>query len=114
MLALGSLRAYLRSAWNSFDLLIITLGYVSYIDIGDSANGVRALRGLRALRPLRTMSRFQILRAIVICFLTVRLMLLLLEAFPHLKVTRSVIFLLQPVHHASAQSSPCSRSLTSG
>lgn len=71
ILALGSFKKYLSSAWNAFDAFIITLGYVSYVNIGGGTNGVRALRGLRALRPLRTMSRFKSLRTIVVCFLTV-------------------------------------------
>jgi hypothetical protein len=72
ILAAGSFKAYIRSMWNTFDFLIIALGYVGYIDIGNGATGVRALRGFRALRPLRTMSRFQALRTIIDCFLTVR------------------------------------------
>ena len=38
---------------------------------GDQAGGVRALRALRALRPLRTITRFDSLRSIVVCFLEV-------------------------------------------
>ena len=53
VLALGSLRKYFMSPWNAFDALIVSMGYLSYVDLGKQATGVRALRGLRALRPLR-------------------------------------------------------------
>lgn len=53
VLALGSLRRYIASPWNAFDAFIVSMGYLSYIDLGKQATGVRALRGLRALRPLR-------------------------------------------------------------
>lgn len=36
-----------------------------------SAGGIKAVRALRALRPLRTITRFESLRTIVVCFLEV-------------------------------------------
>ena len=39
---------------------------------GSNTQSVKALRALRALRPLRTITRFDSLRAIVVCFLEVR------------------------------------------
>ena len=39
---------------------------------GSATGGVRAARALRALRPLRSITRFQSLRTIVVCFLEVR------------------------------------------
>lgn len=57
ILALGSLRQYIASPWNAFDAFIVSMGYLSYIDLGQQATGVRALRGLRALRPLRYWTR---------------------------------------------------------
>jgi len=38
---------------------------------GNNTQSVKALRALRALRPLRTITRFDSLRAIVVCFLEV-------------------------------------------
>ena len=38
---------------------------------GSNTQSVKALRALRALRPLRTITRFDSLRAIVVCFLEV-------------------------------------------
>lgn len=36
---------------------------------GNNTQSIKALRALRALRPLRTITRFESLRAIVVCFL---------------------------------------------
>lgn len=58
VLALGSLQQYIASPWNAFDAFIVSMGYLSYIDLGQQATGVRALRGLRALRPLRYSAGF--------------------------------------------------------
>eukprot|EP00887_Chlorella_sp_A99_P007206 scaffold2.g7206.t1 len=71
-LAAGGLHALLRaSAWNAFDLAMVVVGFLSYLPTGSSgaAGAVRALRALRALRPLRSITRFQSLRQIVVCFL---------------------------------------------
>jgi hypothetical protein len=68
--------SYLRSPWNAFDAFMVVTGYTVFIPTtGDdgSAGAVRALRALRALRPLRTITRFQALRSIVVCFIEVRM-----------------------------------------
>ena len=36
---------------------------------GNNTQSIKALRALRALRPLRTITRFESLRAIVVCFM---------------------------------------------
>lgn len=41
--------------------------------IGGNTSAIRALRAMRALRPLRTITRFESLRAVVICFMEVRI-----------------------------------------
>lgn len=60
-----------------FDFLMVLAGYTTFIPASSSssassASAVRALRALRALRPLRTITRFESLRSIVVCFLEVR------------------------------------------
>ncbi len=73
MAALGGPLEYLRHPWNVFDSAMVVAGYVAFVPTGGSSGGgVRALRALRALRPLRTVTRFESLRAIVVCFLEVR------------------------------------------
>lgn len=69
--AMGSVTEYFSSGWNTFDFVIVSLGYLSYVDLGQQATGVRALRGFRALRPLRGMKFFRPLRIVVDCFLQV-------------------------------------------
>ncbi|GAX78390.1 hypothetical protein CEUSTIGMA_g5832.t1 [Chlamydomonas eustigma] len=68
-LALGGFLNYIRVPWNAFDFSMVTIGYVSILPIGGDTSGVRALRALRALRILRTITRFESLRAVVVCFL---------------------------------------------
>ena len=72
ILAMGGFLNYIREPWNVFDFSMVTLGYISMLPIGGNASGVRALRALRALRILRTITRFESLRAVVVCFLEVR------------------------------------------
>jgi hypothetical protein len=59
--------------WNAFDAVMVAAGYTQFIPMGETggAGGVRALRALRALRPLRTITRFDSLRTVVVCFLEV-------------------------------------------
>lgn len=56
--------------------MMVLCGYTAFIPVGDGSGGgtagIRALRALRALRPLRTITRFEALRSIVVCFLEVR------------------------------------------
>ncbi|KAA6417011.1 MAG: voltage-gated Ca2+ alpha subunit, partial [Trebouxia sp. A1-2] len=70
--ASGGPKAYLSNAWNIFDLLMVLAGYTEFLPaswFGNNTQSVKALRALRALRPLRTITRFDSLRAIVVCFL---------------------------------------------
>eukprot|EP00854_Cymbomonas_tetramitiformis_P007283 gene7283-8672_t len=73
--ALGSIYKHLCSAWNVFDLLIVMIGYSSYMG-SSGISGLRALRALRALRPLRTVSRVPSLRSIADSFVNAVPMLL--------------------------------------
>ena len=87
MIHVGSLKKYLRDPWNKFDFLLVVCGYGGVVAeqflVSDSGNGdgsysnsdgssetnaIRALRALRALRPLRTITRFESLRSVVVCF----------------------------------------------
>jgi hypothetical protein len=70
-------RAYFRDPWNRFDVALVVVGYSGVVadafasDASDDAaasGGLRALRALRALRPLRTITRFESLRSVVVCF----------------------------------------------
>ena len=67
-------RAYFRDPWNRFDVLLVIVGYSGIVadafasDDAAASGGVRALRALRALRPLRTITRFESLRSVVVCF----------------------------------------------
>jgi len=63
--------AHIRQPWNTFDFSMVTIGYISMLPIGGDTAGVRALRALRALRILRTITRFESLRAVVVCFFEV-------------------------------------------
>jgi len=62
---------YFADSWNAFDALLVIIGYSSLLPAGQGsgASGIRAVRALRALRPLRTITRFQALRAVVVCFM---------------------------------------------
>ena len=73
MVARGPL-GYVREPWNVFDGAMVLVGYTSLMQNGEgsgSTSSFRALRALRALRPLRTITRFQSLRSVVVCFLEV-------------------------------------------
>lgn len=68
------LAGYLREPWNLFDGVMVLAGYTAFLPVGNESSGtssIRALRALRALRPLRTITRFESLRSVVVCFLEV-------------------------------------------
>lgn len=70
----NGIRGYIREPWNLFDGLMVLAGYTAFLPVGtesSEANSIRALRALRALRPLRTITRFESLRSVVVCFLEV-------------------------------------------
>lgn len=51
---------------------MVAAGYTMFIPAesgGGDTSAIRALRAMRALRPLRTITRFESLRAVVICFM---------------------------------------------
>lgn len=67
--------ALCRGPWNAFDFVMVLAGYTAFIPMGGGSSNtgaIRALRALRALRPLRTITRFESLRSIIVCFLEVR------------------------------------------
>ena len=76
VVAAGGPLEYLRGPWNCFDAAMVLAGYTAFIPTGGGGSagtaGIRAVRALRALRPLRTITRFEALRSIVVCFLEVR------------------------------------------
>ena len=62
--------AYLRSAWNVLDFIIVIVGLIAFgIEYSDGSSrdlmAVRALRTFRALRPLRMASRAQGMKVVV-------------------------------------------------
>ena len=62
--------AYLRSAWNILDFIIVIVGLIAFgIEYSDGSSrdlmAVRALRTFRALRPLRMASRAQGMKVVV-------------------------------------------------
>ena len=62
--------AYLRSAWNVLDFIIVIVGLIAFgIEYSDGSSrdlmAVRALRTFRALRPLRMASRAQCMKVVV-------------------------------------------------
>lgn len=62
--------AWCARACAAFDFTMVVAGYTAFIPTGSgNTSGIRALRALRALRPLRSITRFESLRAIVVCFL---------------------------------------------
>ena len=79
--AVAGVKKYVNDPWNKFDFFLVVVGYggvfaeaiVANSD-GDSnsdatqTSAFRALRALRALRPLRTITRFESLRSVVVCF----------------------------------------------
>ena len=48
---------------------MVVAGYTVFVPGNSSA--VNAIRALRALRPLRTITRFESLRGVIVCFLEV-------------------------------------------
>jgi len=56
--------AYLKSAWNWLDGLVVTVSIIDMADLG-SGGFLKTLRILRAFRPLRSISRIQNLRVVV-------------------------------------------------
>lgn len=72
MYALGSGPKYLRQPWNQFDFFMVVAGYTAFIPNDTENKAVVAIRALRALRPLRTITRFEALRGVIVCFLEVR------------------------------------------
>ena len=58
--------AYLRDAWNIIDFLVVVLGYISFLDLGNYT----AIRSVRFLRPLRTIGGIAGLRQLVATLLT--------------------------------------------
>ncbi|PSC71712.1 voltage-gated ion channel superfamily isoform A [Micractinium conductrix] len=75
VVAAGGPIEYLRGPWNVFDFLMVLAGFTTFIPASSNASSasgsaaVHALRALRALRPLRTITRFEALRSIVVCFI---------------------------------------------
>ncbi|KAG2448926.1 hypothetical protein HYH02_006274 [Chlamydomonas schloesseri] len=67
VVSMGSLLAYIRRPWNQFDSFMVVAGYTVFVPGNSSA--VNAIRALRALRPLRTITRFESLRGVIVCFL---------------------------------------------
>ncbi|KAG2432797.1 hypothetical protein HXX76_008531 [Chlamydomonas incerta] len=67
VISMGSLVAYIRRPWNQFDTFMVVAGYTVFVPGNSSA--VNAIRALRALRPLRTITRFESLRGVIVCFL---------------------------------------------
>lgn len=63
---------YISNPWNKFDFALVLAGYSGLMAPSGSeentGGGLRALRALRALRPLRTITRFESLRSVVVCF----------------------------------------------
>eukprot|EP00198_Chlamydomonas_reinhardtii_P001158 XP_001690493.1 voltage-gated Ca2+ channel, alpha subunit [Chlamydomonas reinhardtii] len=67
VVSMGSLLGYIRRPWNQFDSFMVVAGYTVFVPGNSSA--VNAIRALRALRPLRTITRFESLRGVIVCFL---------------------------------------------
>ena len=69
IIALGFLfheGAYLRSAWNVLDFLIVIISIILMASQGnEDLKGLRSLRVLRALRPLRTINRAPQLKLVI-------------------------------------------------
>ena len=58
--------AYLRSAWNVLDFLIVIISIILMASQGnEDLKGLRSLRVLRALRPLRTINRAPQLKLVI-------------------------------------------------
>lgn len=67
-LAAGSLREYLRSGWNVFDLLLVIIGWIPPSVAGNGATmmALRVLRVFRVLRLLRTASEIKLIISVLI------------------------------------------------
>ena len=61
--------AYLRSAWNQLDFIIVTFGYLSYLNVNIGID-LKTLRTFRILRPLRTVSAIDGLRMLIEALVT--------------------------------------------
>ena len=87
MLAMGLMlpkNAYLRSAWNWLDFVVVSVGYLEMSAQG--LPGIKAIRLVKALRPLRSLQRIRGLRVLVQC---------ILEALPQMiNVSVFLIFML--------------------
>eukprot|EP00054_Salpingoeca_dolichothecata_P028079 m.210181 g.210181 ORF g.210181 m.210181 type:complete len:1539 (-) comp26120_c1_seq2:53-4669(-) len=75
MFALGLIkhnRAYMRSAWNLLDMLVVISSVISLALAGSGVDvsAVRVLRVLRVLRPLRAINRAERLKQVVQCLVT--------------------------------------------
>ncbi|GIL57898.1 hypothetical protein Vafri_13128 [Volvox africanus] len=81
IVSMGSPWAYIRRPWNQFDCFMVVTGYTVFVPGNSSA--VNAIRALRALRPLRTITRFESLRGVIVCFL---------EAIPLLASVGGLLF----------------------
>ncbi|GLI63280.1 hypothetical protein VaNZ11_006186 [Volvox africanus] len=81
IVSMGSPWAYIRRPWNQFDCFMVVAGYTVFVPGNSSA--VNAIRALRALRPLRTITRFESLRGVIVCFL---------EAIPLLASVGGLLF----------------------
>jgi hypothetical protein len=64
-------RNYFKDPWSQFDFTLVLAGYSGFLGGGgeSTGGGLRALRAMRALRPLRTITRFESLRSVVVCFI---------------------------------------------
>ena len=63
-------QTFLSYPWNLFDAAMVSIGYTQFLPTsGSGADSFRALRAIRALRPLRTITRFDSLRSVVVCFM---------------------------------------------
>ena len=65
--------AYLRSAWNWLDFVVVCVGYLDMFTA--DMPGITTIRLVKTFRPLRTMNRIRGLRVLVQC---------ILEAFPQM------------------------------
>ncbi|GMH39581.1 hypothetical protein BSKO_07479 [Bryopsis sp. KO-2023] len=98
---------YLKEPWNLFDGIMVLAGYTAFLPVGNESSGtssIRALRALRALRPLRTITRFESLRSVVVCFLEALPLLVsvvgLLFFFLFLFAIAGIQMFVQVYHHA--------------
>lgn len=67
-IAAGSLKAYLRSGWNVFDLVLVLIGWVPPTIAGNGAAmmALRVLRVFRVLRLLRAASEIKLIISVLI------------------------------------------------